>query len=57
MILRICEIWVNFVENWYFVNNCLFKVQIKNSFRTYVTHLNVIIFRIPYFVSAKSILS
>ena len=27
-ILWICEIWGNFSKNWYFVNDCLVKVQI-----------------------------
>ena len=57
MIFAICEIWGNFVKNWYFVNNCLIKVQIWKSFRTYVTHISVFIFRILYFVSPESIFS
>ena len=50
MILLICEIWGNFVKNWYFVNNCLIKVWIKKFFCTCVTHIIVIIWRTPYLV-------
>ena len=27
--LWICEIWGNFMKNWYIVNNCLIKVRMK----------------------------
>ena len=49
--LWICEIWGNFVKNWYFVNNCLIKVRILKFFCTYVTHIIVIIWRTPHFAS------
>ena len=34
----ICKIWGNFVKNWYFVNNCLIKVQILKYYCNYLTH-------------------
>ena len=46
-----CEIWGNFLKNWYFVNNCSVKVQIKKSFLKYATHMVVIKHRTPHFVS------
>ena len=30
--LWICEIWIKFIKNWHFVNNCLIKVQIWKFF-------------------------
>ena len=46
-----CQILDNFVKKWYFVNNCLIKARIEKFFRTYVTHIIVIIWRTPHFVS------
>ena len=43
-----------FRENWYFVNNCLIKVEFKNLFAHCVTHITVIIFRTVYFISTYS---
>ena len=48
ILVSICKIWGNFVKNWYFVNNHLFKVLIWKSFCTYVTYEIVIIYRTPH---------
>ena len=50
----LCEIWGNFLKIWYFVNNCLIKVWIWKSFRTYVTHIIVILYSTSRFVSTES---
>ena len=44
-------IWGNFVIIKYFVNNCLIQVWIWKFFRTYVTHIIVIISHTTHFVS------
>ena len=44
-------IWGNFLEIWYFVNNCLIKIRISKFFCIYVTHEIVITCRTSYFVS------
>ena len=50
--LWICEIWGYFVEIWYFPNNCLIKVWIwKKKFLHILTHLVLIIYRTPHFLS------
>ena len=49
--------WGNFVKNWYFVNDCLIKVWTSKSFCTDMTHIIVIMYCMPHFVSTQSIFS
>ena len=46
----VCEIWGNFMKNWYFTNNCLIKVQISKSFCTNATDITAVKHRSPPFV-------
>ena len=56
-LLWICEFFGNFMKIWYFVNNCLIKVQTQKSFCTCVTRIIVIISLTPRFVFIQSIAS